>query len=253
MDKTVAKTVQKIMGKGEKIAPVKSIKLKVKFQKAKKRVLTSGERKNMPSKEFALPGKKQGGKGGYPIPDASHARNALARVSQFGTPAEKAAVRAKVHAKYPNIGKSKRNPGPTNTQQQQDLQKYGSTMQATSAPRKTRKRAPDGEMPEYKRNRSKKRNDPHSQGNPPDDQPYRIGNLQTQEMMVRPKPRKRVMKRSAPTPASSKNPFGNLKSDKGTAGKTLYTATLSKKSKQNQNHTGPTLLQSAMKRLAVKK
>ena len=38
--------------------------------------------------------------------DASHARNALARVSQHGTAEEKATVRAKVHAKYPGIGKS---------------------------------------------------------------------------------------------------------------------------------------------------
>lgn len=32
----IGKTVQKVMGKGEKEAPVKSIKLKVKFQKASK-------------------------------------------------------------------------------------------------------------------------------------------------------------------------------------------------------------------------
>lgn len=36
MDKTIAKTVQKVMGAGEKIAPVKSIKLKVKFHKPEK-------------------------------------------------------------------------------------------------------------------------------------------------------------------------------------------------------------------------
>jgi hypothetical protein len=34
MDKMIGKDVQKIMGKGEKMAPVKSIKLKVKFDKA---------------------------------------------------------------------------------------------------------------------------------------------------------------------------------------------------------------------------
>lgn len=65
--------------------------------------LTYGERKEMPEGEFALPGKRKGGKGGYPIEDASHARNALARVSQHGTPAEKSEVRRKVHAKYPGI------------------------------------------------------------------------------------------------------------------------------------------------------
>lgn len=60
--------------------------------------LTTRERKALPAKDFAL------GKGRYPIPDASHARNALARVSQHGSPAEKARVRAKVHAKFPEIG-----------------------------------------------------------------------------------------------------------------------------------------------------
>lgn len=67
-------------------------------------VLTTKQRKAMPSKSFALPSKREGGKGGYPISDKSHARNALARVSQFGSSAEKATVRAKVHAKFPGIG-----------------------------------------------------------------------------------------------------------------------------------------------------
>lgn len=70
--------------------------------------LTAHERQSLPKSDFALPGKGSGpkgaGSGSYPIPDASHARNALARVSQHGSPAEKAAVRAKVHAKYPEIG-----------------------------------------------------------------------------------------------------------------------------------------------------
>ena len=35
----------------------------------------------------------------------SHARNALSRVSQFGTAELKARVRAKVHKKFPTIGK----------------------------------------------------------------------------------------------------------------------------------------------------
>ena len=65
--------------------------------------LSYGERKAMPKHEFALPSKREGGKGGYPIPDASHARNALARVAQHGTPAEKATVRRKVRAKFPGI------------------------------------------------------------------------------------------------------------------------------------------------------
>ncbi len=66
--------------------------------------LSYGERKKMKKSTFALPGKREGGKGGYPIPDRSHAANALARVSQHGSSSEKATVRAKVHAKYPTMG-----------------------------------------------------------------------------------------------------------------------------------------------------
>jgi hypothetical protein len=61
--------------------------------------LSSRQRNALPAKDFALPG------GRYPIPDASHARNALARVSGNGTSAEKSKVRAAVHRKYPSIGR----------------------------------------------------------------------------------------------------------------------------------------------------
>jgi len=71
--------------------------------------LSAASRQKMKSSSFALPGKGEGkggkGSGSYPIPDASHARNALARVSQFGSSAEKAQVRAAVKRKFPNIGK----------------------------------------------------------------------------------------------------------------------------------------------------
>lgn len=70
--------------------------------------LTAEDRQSLPKKDFALPGEGEGpkgaGAGSYPIPDESHARNALARVSQHGTPSEKAKVRAKVHEKFPGIG-----------------------------------------------------------------------------------------------------------------------------------------------------
>jgi hypothetical protein len=62
--------------------------------------LTSKERKALPKQDFAIPGKRA-----YPVNDASHARNALARVSQHGTPAQKSEVRAKVHSKFPGIGR----------------------------------------------------------------------------------------------------------------------------------------------------
>lgn len=64
-------------------------------------VLTSKTRKSLPSKAFAGPHRS------YPIHDAAHARNALSRVSQFGTPALKSKVRAAVHRKFPGIGQKK--------------------------------------------------------------------------------------------------------------------------------------------------
>jgi len=62
--------------------------------------LTTAARKKLPTSTFALPGRR------YPLPDRSHAANALARVSQHGTPAEKAKVRAAVHRRYPTMGKT---------------------------------------------------------------------------------------------------------------------------------------------------
>ena len=43
-------------------------------------VLTTEERNRMKNSTFALPERRA-----YPIPDRSHAQNALARVSQHGT------------------------------------------------------------------------------------------------------------------------------------------------------------------------
>ena len=62
--------------------------------------LTAKARKAIPTKDFAGPDRS------YPVEDRNHARNALSRVSQFGTAALKAKVRAKVHAKFPDIGKA---------------------------------------------------------------------------------------------------------------------------------------------------
>lgn len=61
----------------------------------------------LPKKDFAVKGTgKYGGKGSFPIPDASHARNALARAGAKG-PAVQAKVRAAVKRKFPSI-KTKR-------------------------------------------------------------------------------------------------------------------------------------------------
>jgi hypothetical protein len=59
--------------------------------------LTAKRRNALPAKSFAGPDRS------YPIPDASHARNALARASQNATPDLKAKIRAKVHKKFPDI------------------------------------------------------------------------------------------------------------------------------------------------------
>jgi len=59
--------------------------------------LTYKEREKLPSEVFA--GKDRS----YPIPDAAHARNALARASAFASPPQKKKIDAKVHAKFPSI------------------------------------------------------------------------------------------------------------------------------------------------------
>jgi len=59
--------------------------------------LSSADRRALPAKDFAGPDRS------YPINDANHARNALSRVSQFGTEALKRKVREKVYRKFPDI------------------------------------------------------------------------------------------------------------------------------------------------------
>lgn len=71
----------------------------VKMDKGGK-VLDANARAHISADNFALPGRR------YPIHDVAHARNALARVAQNGTPAERAKVKAAVHKKYPSIGKT---------------------------------------------------------------------------------------------------------------------------------------------------
>ncbi len=59
--------------------------------------LTAAKRNALPGNVFAGPDRS------YPIPDASHARNALARASQHAGPDLKAKIRAKVKRKFPDI------------------------------------------------------------------------------------------------------------------------------------------------------
>lgn len=59
--------------------------------------LTAKSRNALPDSAFALAGRR------YPIENASHARNALARVSQNGTPEEQSQIRSALHRSYPDI------------------------------------------------------------------------------------------------------------------------------------------------------
>lgn len=71
--------------------------------------LSAAQRKKIPKSDFAVKSKAstvagKAASGSYPIPDRSHAANALARSS--GKP-EAAQVRAAVKRKYPDMGKKK--------------------------------------------------------------------------------------------------------------------------------------------------
>lgn len=60
--------------------------------------LSSEKRNALPAKSFAEPDARK-----YPIENEAHAKNALSRVSQSGTPTEKKNVRAAVKKKYPSL------------------------------------------------------------------------------------------------------------------------------------------------------
>lgn len=60
--------------------------------------LTYRGRQQLADSEFAIPEKRA-----YPIHDKAHARNALARVHQYGTPSEQKEVCGAVADRYPDI------------------------------------------------------------------------------------------------------------------------------------------------------
>lgn len=62
---------------------------------------TIKKRSKLPKSDFAVPSKRK-----FPIPDKSHARNALARAEQSDD-ASASTVRAAVYAKYPSLKKKK--------------------------------------------------------------------------------------------------------------------------------------------------
>lgn len=74
--------------------------------------ISKAKRESLPKSDFGVPSKAKGeakGKpGNYPIDTEKRARNALSRVSQHGTPAEKKQVRSRVAKKYPGIEQSKK-------------------------------------------------------------------------------------------------------------------------------------------------
>lgn len=61
--------------------------------------LTAAQRRALPTSAFAGPGRS------YPINDANHARAALSRASQFASPGARTKIKAKVHKRYPTIGR----------------------------------------------------------------------------------------------------------------------------------------------------
>ena len=60
--------------------------------------LSYKQRKHLSNSMFAIPSKRK-----YPIENIAHARNALARVSAFGTNYEKKIVRSAVYKKYKSL------------------------------------------------------------------------------------------------------------------------------------------------------
>ena len=63
---------------------------------------TLKKRSKLPKGDFAVPSKRK-----FPIPDISHARNALARADQSSDVAA-STVRSAVYAKYPSLKKNKK-------------------------------------------------------------------------------------------------------------------------------------------------
>lgn len=60
--------------------------------------LTTEARKDLPKSEFVFPEEER-----YPIDTKNRAQNALARIEQHGTPAEKSQVKSKVKKEYPDM------------------------------------------------------------------------------------------------------------------------------------------------------
>ena len=69
-----------------------------KYISIKEKELTYKQRQELPDSAFVFPDERK-----YPIDSENRARNALARVAQYGTSGEQAKVKAAVKKKYPDI------------------------------------------------------------------------------------------------------------------------------------------------------
>lgn len=81
-------------------AELRQARLRLRVEEQRAAALNTKARNNLKDSDFAIPSKRA-----YPIQDLAHARDALSRVAQNGTPDEQKQVRAAVHARYPGIGK----------------------------------------------------------------------------------------------------------------------------------------------------
>lgn len=60
--------------------------------------ITAAKRHSLPASDFAIPSEES-----YPVDTKKRARNALSRVSTFGSDDEKAKVRSKIRNAWPSI------------------------------------------------------------------------------------------------------------------------------------------------------
>lgn len=98
--KTAAKSMKEAIADAQAIEPTPAIEILEMYdgKDLGEAVLSYKDKKKLPTSAFAVPGERK-----YPIHDEAHARNALARVSQYGTSQEKNMVREAVTKRYPNI------------------------------------------------------------------------------------------------------------------------------------------------------
>ena len=61
-------------------------------------MIDAAQRNALKTSDFALPKERA-----YPMHDLAHAKDALSRVAQNGTPEERVKVRAAVHRRYPAL------------------------------------------------------------------------------------------------------------------------------------------------------